>query len=45
MKLKTKDLERMYFALLTIGVCCILIYKYLKYGCVIICGEYYDNYN
>lgn len=41
--MKSKDLEKMYFATLAIFMCCLLLYKYVAYGCVLICGDWYDG--
>ena len=42
MKIKCKDIERMYFAGWAIVACCLLLYKYVAYGCILVCGDWYD---
>jgi hypothetical protein len=42
MKLSEKNLERIYFGIIFLFVLSSLIYKYITYGCVVMCGDWYD---
>jgi hypothetical protein len=41
--MKKNKWEKIYFAVLAAYAFGILIYKYLAWGCVVICGDWYDR--
>ena len=43
MNWKKIDWEKVYFGALTLFVLGILVYKYIAFGCVLICGDWYDD--
>jgi hypothetical protein len=41
--MKETDWEKVYFSVLFLFVIGILIYKYITYGCIIMCGDWYND--
>lgn len=43
MKKQKYNFEKIYLTALVILMCCLLLYKYMVYDCILICEDWYDG--